>query len=760
MARFDQDLQIIKEDVRARSDIVEIISLYSRLKRSGKSWTGLCPFHPDKKPSFSVSPVTQTYRCWSCGESGDVYTFIEKKENLDFLGALEFLARRSGIPFERHATSPEQISERERMFALNALAVRFFQDRLSLSPDAQTYLGKRALLKSSQEQWQLGYAPPDWEGLTFFLEKQRADLALAGRLGLIKPRGEGGRQGYYDTFRNRLIFPIHDIQGRVVGFGGRALGDDPAKYLNSEQSTLFDKSRTLYGLHFARKALSAARPAVFVEGYVDVITAHQAGFTQSIATLGTSMTEEHARMLVRYSPKAIICYDADTAGINATLRAAAVWESLGVEDAEIRVARLPVGEDPDSLLRSGRTAAFQIALDRAVSRIDFQIDMVMERQEIGTEQGRAQALSDIVPILAAITNRIERDRYVQKVAALHPAMRYGLGGAIQALHEAIEAHRTRKAVEPQARDRGYPLTEQANRAPLSNAPSKGNRSPDAAPGSAGANAEGRARYDAAPRTGGGKWNRGGRERRDPLRDYGPPPLALPALSGVEKAERQLIRALFAPEWRSYVLSRLKPALLITEEARVLFEAVSRTPAQPDGSVDPRMVLREIEHADSRPGRSDFGAKTQSDAIEIDLDDEDPYADDPYIEQESDVQALNYGVPAGKPDRVNGPSDGSMSEFADNIPHFVQKSATSSELIRELLEDSHSIVSNEPLNEAALADCIRRLERRREELRRRELLEQIGRDDLADDQRRQVTQQYHEKTRQSRGSPFPTADEDN
>ena len=467
MPEFERDLQTVKEEIRARSDIVEVIGQYTRLKRSGKTWTGLCPFHADKRPSFSVSPALQHYTCWSCGEKGDVFTFIEKKENLDFVEALEFLARRAGIPFERRGVTREQVGERDRMFAVNALAVRYFQERLGHSPEAQAYLAKRGILKQTQDQWDLGFAPNDWEGLSYYLQRNRADLGTATKLGLIRAR-EGG--GNYDTFRNRLIFPIHDMQGRAIGFGGRAMGDDPAKYLNSEQSLLFDKSRTLYGLVFARKAITPAKPAVFVEGYVDVITAHQAGFGQCVATLGTSLTEEHARLLARYSPRVIICYDADAAGIKATLRGADVWESVGIEGAEVRVAKLPAGEDPDSLIFGGKTAQFQQALDDATPRADFEIDLALQRNALETDEGRRKALAEIIPILATIRSLTQRDKYVEKVAHLHPARRTNYQRAIAALLADVETYaRQSKSARP-ARDRGYPLTEQTNRAPLSNEP--------------------------------------------------------------------------------------------------------------------------------------------------------------------------------------------------------------------------------------------------------------------------------------------------
>ena len=382
---MERDLQDIKEEIRSRTDIVEVIGNYTRLKRAGKNWTGLCPFHADKNPSFSVSP-TGFYKCFSCGEGGDLFKFIQKKENLEFIEAIEFLAKRAGIVFERRGVSPEKASEREQMFALNELAAKFFQDRLTKSPEAQDYLANRALLKSTQEQFQLGFAPPDWEALTFFLQKQRLDLALALKIGLIKERKEGS-SGYYDTFRNRLMFPIFDVNGRVIAFGGRAMGDDKAKYLNSEQSPLFDKSRTLYGLNFARRKLSGDTPAVFVEGYVDVITAHQAGFPQCVATLGTSMTEEHARLLVRYNPKVVICYDGDSAGIKATLRGAAVWEAIGIEGAEVRVGPSACRRRPRFTAQAGEVTTFQKALDAAIPRVEYQIELAMKHHDL-TKPGR------------------------------------------------------------------------------------------------------------------------------------------------------------------------------------------------------------------------------------------------------------------------------------------------------------------------------------------------------------------------------------
>jgi DNA primase len=806
MPEYDRDLQTTKEEIRARSDIVEVIGQYTRLKRSGKNWTGLCPFHADKKPSFSVSPATQSYRCWSCGEKGDVFTFVEKKENLEFIEALELLARRAGIAFERRGQTREQASEREQMFAINALAARYYQERLGHSPDAQAYLAGRGILKPTQEQWDLGFAPDEWEGLSFFLQRQRADLAIAAKLGLIRTRDPGGRT--YDTFRNRLMFPIHDLQGRVIAFGGRAMGDDAAKYLNSEQSPLFDKSRTLYGLVFARKAITPERPAVFVEGYVDVITTHQAGFGQCVATLGTSMTEEHARLLARYSPKVIICYDADSAGIKATLRGAAVWESIGVEGAEVRVARLPAGEDPDSLVRGARTADFQLALDKAVPRAEFEIELALQRNATDTDDGRSQALAEIIPILASIPTLTQRDKYAERVAHLHPARKFNFQRAIDALLADVELYARRPGAAQSARAMGFPLTEQANRGPLANEPAPPNfRAPTSGgwgrwePGRQGA-PTGREGRPGSPQGGSARGASDGRyrrrEARDPLRDYSPPSLAAPPLTGPEKAERQLLRALFSADWRSYVLGRLHPDLLITRQAREIFLVAARMPAREDGTIDAALVLRELQAAEAD------AAELQSDAAEAQLTEAAARAVEPSagngvadsldprggevpraLENGAADRPLAAGDDAGgeamelfsaapeemgeeeanplsaRPpsENIDAELDAALSRRAAEYRASSRIPAKTSDLIREVLEDSLSVMSNEPLSEAVLVDCIRRLQQHREEQARRELTELLNRTDLTPLQRQTTIQQYHEKMRQSRGSP-PVVEDDN
>ncbi len=707
---MERDLQDIKEEIRLRVDLVELIGGYTRLKRAGKNWTGLCPFHADKKPSFSVSPTMGIYKCWSCGESGDLFKFVQKKENLEFIESLEFLARRAGVEFERKAPGdpnhPEKASEREEALELNRVAVEFFGDRFFKSEFARDYLNNRGIHRTTQEQFGIGFAPPEWEALTLHLGHKRLNLTLAARIGLIKPRKEEG-SGFYDTFRNRLMFPIFDLNGRVIAFGGRTLGDDAAKYLNSEGSILFDKSRTLYGLNFARKKLSSEVAPVFVEGYVDVVQAHQSGFTQCIANLGTALTEQQAQMLVRYNPKVIICYDSDNAGIKATLRGAGVWEAAGVNGAEVRVAVLPPGDDPDSILRRGDIAGFQKALDTAVPRMDFEIELVKRRHDLGTDTGKLAALQEIIPILAALPTNLARAAYVQNLVSLHPLYHsYGLARVTEQMLADIAA----AAQQLSHRDRGYPETQKQNGGPLSASPDPPSYRPPSADGWG--TAGGKPPYPSSP--GGGNYrqngysNGGGRrdgkswKRRDepagPPTDPSIPPPTPPALTRAEKAERQILRALFTVEWRSYILSRLHPDTLISERGRLLYERVACTPANEEGRVDEIALLRSLEtEATARQARNVPG--------------------DPFAEED-------------------GGNFFTISLF-----------------LRELVEESSFALANEPLSEGMIQDCINSLQSDRQEREHRTLAAQLQGDaSLSEEERRDAIRRYQAQARQRKAPP--------
>lgn len=713
---MERDLQSIKDEVRTRTDIVELIGNYTRLKKTGKNWTGLCPFHADKRPSFSVSPDVGYYRCWSCGEKGDIFTFVEKKENLEFIEALEWLARRAGVPFERGGFNPEKRNEREEMIALNDLAVQFFQDRLTKSQDAKDYIVKRALLKATCDQWDIGFAPPEWEALADYLAHRRANLALAAKIGLIKPRKQEG-SGFYDTFRNRIMFPIRDINGRVIAFGGRAMSsDEQAKYLNSEQSELFDKSRTLYGLYFARKKLGTDVPPVFVEGYVDVITAHQAGFTQCVATLGTSMTEDHARMLARYSPRVIICYDSDNAGIKATLRGAEVWEKNGVEGAEVRVARLPDGDDPDSILRRGETSAFQLALDNAVPRVDFEIELALKRHDLKNEDGKLNALNELIPIFATVKSQASRGKYADKFAYLHPLYgRFGIARAIEQIMADIDnyARQTNNAQSP--RDRGYPLSQDANRGQLSEQPPPPTYKPPTE------NQWGKTQqpyqpngYQGRPQGTGnqrGNWGRN-KKPQGPPSDPSVPPTVAPVLTGAEKAERQILRAAFDPQWRTLILSRLTPDLLVTSFGKLLYTWIARTPANLEGGIDAAHLLHQIE------------------------------------DQEREVLPVQNSVP------FFANQEGILASPLENPNSMGQTTENRlSEFLRSVLEGSVVLAANDELNANAVEDCIARLKAHHDTQMRRELAEMLQQPNgLSDDQRRAFLDQYYQKLRERKGSP--------
>lgn len=836
------DFQAIKEEVRARTDIVEIVGMYTTLKKAGKDWVGLCPFHADKRVgSFRVNQLTQSYRCWSCGAKGDIFEVIQKQMNMDFLEALEYLAKRAGIAFERDKGNPQQISERKQGRDLNRLALDYFQHCLARSSEARDYVVRRKLLKSTQERWDIGYAPADWEGLTYFLQRKHADMALAAKIGLVKNREQGGM---FDTYRNRLMFPIHDLNGDVIGFGGRTLdtNKDIPKYINSSASLLFDKSKILYGLYFARERLRSTVPPVFVEGYLDVVTSHQAGFTQCIATLGTAMTEDHALMLSKYSSRVLLCYDADGPGLNAAMKGATVWENLGINDAEVRLVSLPDGDDPDSILkdRENGAALFQAALDNAVPRVDFEIALALKRHDIRTEQGRADALAEVIPILASVHQSTLRDRYAQKHAYLSPMHNYDLGRAINSILADVETYETQKKRAESPRDRGYPLTQGLNGGALQEQPPPptyqrpGPNQWGKIENRTDGRTDGRGEQDRKRESGNAQWpntrevirrgdgNQGGgsgsgnytgsgsgnfngrgwgRKRNGPIGDPTPPSLERPALSGVEKAERQLLRALFTAEWRVYILSNVTAELFVTRHGNRLYEIIARTPAGLDGSIDPLPILRIAQNADSgeistsqvpggegnhlvpavnRVQEASFQAPLEDnseqeleedplkddlvsdplehDPLEHDPLEQDPLADDAgydpqaYLEdnwhdfarggkikQEEEAPTVNRQASRERGGAVN-------DTHAHPEPEFFQ-------FIQEILEDSTFIASNDRLNEAVVKDCITRLRRHRDE---REVRAQSASlhdlDRLSPEEQRAAMNQLLEKMRALRGSP--------
>ncbi len=436
----------LREQIRERIDIVELVSNYVKLERAGRNYKALCPFHTEKTPSFHVSPELNRFHCFGCGASGDVFEFLMRIEGLSFREALRRLAEKAGIPLHLQEEPSEATDTLERLHKIMFSAHFFYRQCLQRTPDAQNYLAQRGLTPATIEGFALGYAPDGWEHLVRFLQRHQIDLREAQQLGLI----DEGRNGYYDRFRNRIVFPIHDSAGRVIAFGARTLGDDEPKYLNSPESPLFVKRQTLYGFHKARGAILRQRAVLIVEGYLDLIMLHQYGFEHSVATLGTAFTDEHAQKLKRLIDRAYLVFDSDTAGIRATLRAGEVLMSAEVPTY---VVRLPEGEDPDSLLRSQGTEPLERALQQATPVSQFGLEQIMERHrhEEGVRtpyelsvSGRTRLVQEALRWVATIASETERALCLDLLAPLSPRYLTNPQGARQTLQQ--ELNRLRRQV--------------------------------------------------------------------------------------------------------------------------------------------------------------------------------------------------------------------------------------------------------------------------------------------------------------------------
>ncbi len=425
------------EDVKARLDIVETVGSYvPNLKRSGRTWKANCPFHNERTPSFIVDPSRGSWHCFgACSTGGDVIEFVRRIEGLDFREALGRCAERAGV--ELRPPTPREVERREeheRLLAANDAATLFYQAQLGgpHGASAREYAERRGLDAATQRQWQLGYAPDEWSALTDHLTArgfQDRELVAAGL-------AIEGQRGLYDRFRGRLVFPTRDVRGRMVGFGGRALGaDQEPKYLNTPRTPLFDKSGTLYGLD--RGGIEARRQdrLIVVEGYMDVIACHQAGIENVAASMGTAITEAQMQLIKRFTPNVVLALDADNAGSEATIRAVEVasgaadsdtvatidWRGLvsyqNVLQADIRIAAIPEGEDPDSLVRSD-PARLRALIDEAKPVADHLFEAVAERTDLDDARARSRAVEAIVPTVAAMADPIVRAEYVQRLARL------------------------------------------------------------------------------------------------------------------------------------------------------------------------------------------------------------------------------------------------------------------------------------------------------------------------------------------------------
>jgi len=401
-------------ELRRKADIVEVISEYLPLKRTGRNHRALCPFHPEKTPSFMVSNAKQVFHCFGCGIGGDIFGFVMKSENLSFPQAVKVLAKKFGVPIPQRRVSPSvkrKIDRREQLSKVNRLAMDYYHDLLfgRDGTEAREYLRKRGVGKAVIEEQRLGYAPHSWNGLVNHFLSKKVPLNLAEELGLVIPKKTGG---WYDHFRGRIIFPIFDLTGNVLGFGGRALDENPPKYLNSPESALYHKGQSLYGLHVAKGFIREEGLALIVEGYLDLLTLHQFGFKHAVATLGTAMTESHIRLLKRFSNHFITIFDSDKSGTAATVRALPLFLD---EEISCEVVRLPGEHDPDSFLQGGHRDEFQEMLFQAIPIFDFFIDEVLSGSDLASADGKARAIDEILPMVEKIRNRIIRESYVKKL---------------------------------------------------------------------------------------------------------------------------------------------------------------------------------------------------------------------------------------------------------------------------------------------------------------------------------------------------------
>jgi len=404
----------VVEEIKSRLDLVDLIGEYIRLEKKGKNYTGLCPFHQEKTPSFTVSPDKQLYHCFGCGEGGDHFKFIMNLENFDFPEALRFLAERAGVSLPQQEKSSSAALPREVLFNLNQLALNFFRYVLN-SPEgnsAREYLQKRGMTGASIEKFELGYAPAKWETFLKIARKKGFSLENLQQAGLIVERRDGG--GYYDRFRNRVMFPIFDVKGKVVGFGGRSLEEAPhiPKYLNSPQTPLFDKGKFLYGIYQAKSAIRKEGRAVIMEGYTDVISCYQEGIENGVASLGTALTPQQARLLRFQTSEVVMAYDADEGGKAATARGMEILRNGGLK---VKIAELPRGYDPDGYLKEKGADAFKRLIDESVYFMDYQIEKLKEKYNLATAEGKASFCEEYLPLLVN-AGHLEREHYLKELA--------------------------------------------------------------------------------------------------------------------------------------------------------------------------------------------------------------------------------------------------------------------------------------------------------------------------------------------------------
>lgn len=428
------------EEVRSSNNIVDIIGGYVRLQKKGSSYFGLCPFHNEKSPSFSVSPNKQMYYCFGCGAGGNVFTFIMEYENQTFPEAVKILADRAGIALPEAELTEEQKRERNKrqlLLEINKTAANYFYYLLNgdQGQQAREYLENRRMSKETQIHFGLGYASKYSNDLYLYLKKKGYQDQILKETGLLT---YDEKRGAHDKFWNRVMFPIMDVNNRVIGFGGRVMGDGTPKYLNSPETMLFDKSRNLYGLNYAR---TSRKPYMIIcEGYMDVIAMHQAGFTNAVASLGTAFTTQHSVLLKRYTQEVHLAYDSDGAGQKAALRAIPILKSAGIN---VRVIHMDPYKDPDEFIKNLGTEAFQERIDAAESSFMFEISVLEKNYKQSDPEGRASFMKAMARRLLEFPQELERNIYIDAIAG-----RYGIASEeLKRMVNSFGASMSREQVE-------------------------------------------------------------------------------------------------------------------------------------------------------------------------------------------------------------------------------------------------------------------------------------------------------------------------
>lgn len=403
------------EEILSRIDIVELISGYIPLKRAGRSYRALCPFHSEKTPSFMVNPERQIFHCFGCSAGGNAFGFVMQYERLEFPEAVELLAKKAGVALAKAASgahSSQNQSVGTQLYKINELAAELYFEQLYSAPGeaALKYLAKRAVTKETMQKFKLGFALDHWDGLLNYLRGKGIPLGLIEKAGLIIPKDNGG---YYDRFRNRLIVPIIDTRNRVLGFGARVLDESLPKYVNSPETPVYSKGKILFGLNSAYEAIRANDSAIIVEGYLDLITPYQAGFKNIVASCGTALTLEQLRLIRRYTHNVVMVYDSDNAGILATIRS---LDLLIEEGLNVQVAGLPEGYDPDGYVRRLGPDKFRELLKGTKDIFDYKMEILRAKYSHVTIANKAKIASEMLPTISKFSNMVLKSAYLKKLA--------------------------------------------------------------------------------------------------------------------------------------------------------------------------------------------------------------------------------------------------------------------------------------------------------------------------------------------------------